>query len=297
MLLDDVPTDVLYEATFRAIAKLGNATNADVESEVANELQLSVEDRAARIPSGTKTTLGYRICWGRTALQTAGRIVRTSRGVWRVAEPGETPPEPSTSVTTPVSPPVAAAPPLIPWRRLTVRELLLAQRQTLRELRRRKIVRGKGAVIGDLAEWLVAEAYDGTLAPPSQKAHDVDLADGTRIQVKARVLSVEGGAGDFQLGAIRHQGYDLLIAMLFDDEDLGVLEAIEIPRELLERRGVEKNGAFTLYMNPTIIGRLLEDGAVRITERLRSVAEGLHDPPGELTPDFGDADGGDPTDA
>ncbi len=293
MRLEDVSTDVLEEATFRAIAKLGEATNAAVEQEVADELELSTKDRAARTPNETMTTLGYRIAWRRTTLRRNGRIVQVSHGVWRVAEPGESPPEPMTRTEASATSPARTVPQLIPWQRLTVGELLLAQRQVLRELRRRKIIRGKGAVIGDLAEWLVAEAYDGTLAPPSQKAHDIDLADRTRIQVKARVVSAEGGAGDFQLGTVRHHDYDLLIAVLFDDEDVTVLDAIEIPRELVERRGAEKNGAFTLHMNPTTIKLLLGDGATRITDRLKAVAEGLHDPAGVLG---AEPAGGEPTD-
>lgn len=286
MLLDEVSTDVLEQVTFKAIAKLGNATNAQVEREVADELGLSAEDRDARIPNETMTTLAYRIAWRRTALRMEGRIVRAGHGVWRVAEPGEPlarSPEPVVGHATPAA---SSAPPLIPWQQLTVGQLLLAQRQGLRELQRRKIIRGKGAVIGELAEWLVAEAYDGTLAPPSQKAHDVDLGDGTRIQVKARVVSAGGGAGDFQLGTVRHHDYDLLIAVLFDD-DVGVLDAIEIPRALVERRGAEKNGAFTLHMNPTTIAHLIEDGATRITDRLTALAEALYAPVDELAPGTG----------
>ena len=290
MQLEEVSTSVLEEATFRAIAKLGNAKNADVEMEVGNELELSDEDRAALIPNETMTKLGYRIAWRRTHLREDGRIISAGHGLWRVAELGATPPSAAPPATAGAVSSVVAIPPLIPWQRLTVGELLLAQRQALRELRRRNIIRGNGAVIGDLAEWLVAEAYEGTLAAQAQKAHDIDLADGTRIQVKARVVSAEGGAGQLQLGTIHHHGYDVLVGVLFDDQDVGVREALEIPREVVERVAAKSNGTFTVHMNPAVITRLLAEGATRITERLRAVAEALHDPPGQLAPGFSEED-------
>jgi hypothetical protein len=165
-----------------------------------------------------------------------------------------------------------------------VRELLLAERQNLRELQRRKVVRGQGAMVGDLAEWLVATAYDGVLVPPVQRAHDVLLADGTRIQVKAKVLSLPARPGQVQLGTIRHDEYDVLVGVLFD-EDIVVREALEIPRRLVEIHGRGPDGGCTLHLNGAVIDRLLAEGAVRVTDRLQTAASAFDDPPGMPPPD------------
>lgn len=279
MRLDDVSTERLQDETLDAIRRLERAKNADVETEVAEALQLAPEDREARIANGTMTKLGYRIAWRRTQLRREGLIVKAGHGIW--GPPNDLGPvqvvdhEPKTIAAF-----AAAAAPIVPWHRLSIGELLLADRQVVRELRRRRIIRGKGAVVGDLAEWLVAQAYDGTLAPPAQRAHDVTLADGTRLQVKARVVSAAGGVGERQLGTIAHHDYEILIGILFDDEDVTVYEGLEIPRALVELYGAERNGTFTVHLNTATIEALLKDGAIRITDQLRAAAEALADPPG-----------------
>lgn len=61
---------------------------------------------------------------------------------------------------------------------MTVPELLKLHGQTLAELRRRSVVPTANAPAGDYAEWLVAQATNGTLADPSQKDWDVTTPDG-----------------------------------------------------------------------------------------------------------------------
>ena len=56
--------------------------------------------------------------------------------------------------------------------RMTTMELLALNRQTLHELHRREVIRTLNAPTGDWAELLVATAYDGTLAPNSEKSFD-----------------------------------------------------------------------------------------------------------------------------
>ena len=73
-------------------------------------------------------------------------------------------------------------------RALDSRTLLRQYAETLTILMERGVVRSRNAPAGDLAETLVAQAYGGHLAPPSQKSWDVELPDGTTLQVKCRVI-------------------------------------------------------------------------------------------------------------
>jgi len=62
-------------------------------------------------------------------------------------------------------------------------------RAILRELKSRGVIRTENAPVGDYAEYLVATALGGQLAPNSEKAWDVLGNDGEKLQVKARVVS------------------------------------------------------------------------------------------------------------
>ena len=56
---------------------------------------------------------------------------------------------------------------------MSTRALLRLYSEILTELLQRGVVRSRNAPAGDLAEWLVARAYGGKLAPPSAKSWDV----------------------------------------------------------------------------------------------------------------------------
>jgi hypothetical protein len=107
-------------------------------------------------------------------------------------------------------------------------ELFALYRQILRQLRTRGVVRTENAPAGDYAEFLVASALGGTLAPNSEKSFDVLVGD-LRIQVKARVLSDPPKSGQLQLSPFRSFDFDEAIIVLFDDLDYGVRQAVRVP--------------------------------------------------------------------
>jgi len=136
---------------------------------------------------------------------------------------------------------------------LSVRELLALWGGSLRELRRRGVVRTFNSPIGDIAEELVALHYGGERGSFSQKTWDVRV--GTEfLQVKA--LRRNEGGKRRNLSPIRSDdGYDAVIVVVFTEE-LRIEKAIRIPRavvnEMFERRA---------HVNGRIIrltGRLLE---------------------------------------
>jgi len=114
---------------------------------------------------------------------------------------------------------------------LTTRELLALHGGTLAELRVRGVVRTANGPAGDYAEALVAKALDGTLAPNSEKSWDVVLADGTRLQVKSRVISNPERPGQRQLSPFRSWGFDSLVIVLFNS-DYTVAEAVRLPADI-----------------------------------------------------------------
>jgi hypothetical protein len=71
---------------------------------------------------------------------------------------------------------------------MSARELLRLYSRVLTELIERGVVRSRNAPAGDLAETIVAKAYRGELAAPSEKSWDVRTADGVLLQVKCRVV-------------------------------------------------------------------------------------------------------------
>lgn len=112
----------------------------------------------------------------------------------------------------------------------TVTELLRVYRSILAELMRRGIIRTLNAPTGDLAELLVAYAFDGELAPNSEKSFDVRLPDGRLVQVKSRMI-VSGSRGERQLSTIRSWGFTHLAIVLFW-ADYSVMRAALLPMEL-----------------------------------------------------------------
>ncbi|MGH3295203.1 MAG: DUF6998 domain-containing protein [Trebonia sp.] len=72
-------------------------------------------------------------------------------------------------------------------------------RAILRELKSRGVIRTENAPVGDYAEYLVATALGGQLAPNSEKAWDVLSSNGEKLQVKARVASAPAEPGQLQL--------------------------------------------------------------------------------------------------
>jgi restriction system protein len=73
-------------------------TFGDAIEEVSDRLELSQEDRAVMLPSGTQTQVYNRFCWAITYLQKSKLLEKTARGRFRIATRGlevltENPPE------------------------------------------------------------------------------------------------------------------------------------------------------------------------------------------------------------
>ena len=111
---------------------------------------------------------------------------------------------------------------------------------TLRELRRRGLIRAGSNPVGDYAELLVAQRLGLKLVPPSRGGVDAIDDNGARYQVKARRLV--GGPGDRELGVIKNidqRDFDYLVVVLFN-EDLGVAGMWRLPFDLVHEKAVYK---------------------------------------------------------
>lgn len=132
------------------------------------------------------------------------------------------------------------------------------------ELRNRGVIRSAN-VISDYAEWLVARASGGQLAPKSAKGFDVVDARDERLQVKARVVSDPPKPGEFELGKFTSWLFDVGVIVLFHD-DLRVRSATYLLRETL-RAKARKNSGTVVVATPDVLAAG-EDW----TEKLRAAA-------------------------
>lgn len=136
--------------------------------------------------------------------------------------------------------------------RVTTRELLSMWAASLRELHRRGVVRTFNNPIGDIAEELVCRHYRGERGTFTQKGWDVRVGE-ELLQVKA--LRQTGTRTRRNLSAIRSDdGYTAAIIVVFD-ENLRVLEALRVPRDVV-------NAAFPRLAH--INGRIIQ-----LDDRLR----------------------------
>jgi hypothetical protein len=119
-------------------------------------------------------------------------------------------------------------PPTVDLARLTTRELLRLYADILTELVERKIVRSRNAPAGDLAEYLVCVAYDGQLAPPSEKSWDVRARDGRTLQVKTRLIA-EGDRKTHFYSPFRSWDFAACVFMILDAHSYEVVRAVEVP--------------------------------------------------------------------
>jgi hypothetical protein len=125
---------------------------------------------------------------------------------------------------------------------LSVRDLLALWAGTLRELRRRGVVRTFNSPIGDIAEELVALHYGGVRGSFSQKTWDVRIGD-ELLQVKA-LWRNEGGKRTALSPVRSDDGYDAAIVVVFA-EDLRLEKALRVPREVVNElfpRSAHVNG-------------------------------------------------------
>jgi hypothetical protein len=109
-------------------------------------------------------------------------------------------------------------------------DLFSLYRAILRELKSRGVIRSENAPVGDYAEYLVAIALDGELAPNSEKSWDMLGNDGEKLQVKARVVSDPTAPGQLQLSPFRSFSFDSAVIVLLSATDYTVSRASKVPR-------------------------------------------------------------------
>ena len=148
-------------------------------------------------------------------------------------------------------------------------ELFALYRGILLQLRERGVVRTENAPAGDYAEYLVARALAGTLAPNSEKSYDV-LAGDQRLQVKARVLSQPLRSGQLQLSPFRSFDFDDLVIVLFDNVDYGVRQAVRIPVDSVREVAVHSRhvNGHIVHARPALMSG---PGTTDITSLLQAV--------------------------
>ena len=110
--------------------------------------------------------------------------------------------------------------------------LLRMYADILTTLNRRTVLRTRNAPAGDLAEYLTAAVYEGTLASQSKASWDVEAADGRLLQVKSLVVGPGKSGGNFS--PFRSWGFDAGVFVLFDSLTYGVTSAIEVPATVIE---------------------------------------------------------------
>lgn len=62
---------------------------AELREAITNDLKLSTEDLAQRLPSGAQTVFANRVAWSAVYLMKAGALERIKRGVFRITERGK----------------------------------------------------------------------------------------------------------------------------------------------------------------------------------------------------------------
>ncbi|WIX85848.1 hypothetical protein [Amycolatopsis sp. DG1A-15b] len=128
-------------------------------------------------------------------------------------------------------------------RAASVPDLLGYYAAILQELRRREVIRTGNAPLGDYAEYLTARVYEGELEPNSVKSYDLESKDGKRVQVKARIVGPNTGAGAI-FSVFRSFDFDIAVLIAFDHATYEVLWAREVPAA-----DIEAAGSFSAHVN------------------------------------------------
>ena len=146
-------------------------------------------------------------------------------------------------------------------------------RSILSELKHRGVIRTENAPVGDYAEYLVASALGGQLAPNSEKSWDVLAKDGQKLQVKARVVSEPAEPGQLQLSPFRSFGFDFAVIVLLSATDYAVSRAAKVPRYVVESSAIYRQhvNGMVLIARPDIMGH---PDALDLTVTLRAAQTG-----------------------
>ena len=138
----------------------------------------------------------------------------------------------------------------------TTGQLLAGYASTLTELRRRGVIRSNNAPAGDYGEWLVAKALEATIAAnAAMRSYDLTTADGRRVQVKTRVVSVPVRRGQLQASVFRSFDFDLAALVLLRDVDYAVHRAVLVPVHLVQEMSsrVEHVNGWRLMMTSEVL--------------------------------------------
>jgi hypothetical protein len=158
---------------------------------------------------------------------------------------------------------------------MSSRALLQTYACILTELVERGVTRSRNAPVGDIAEFLVRIAYDGELAPPSEKSWDVRGSDGRKIQVKCRLV-VPDTKRTQQYSPFRSWDFDVCVFITFDAYSYDVVRAWEVPST-----GVQALAAPVPHVGATAARVHTKTpfadvaGTVDVTSRLQAVMEHL----------------------
>ena len=158
---------------------------------------------------------------------------------------------------------------------MSSRALLTTYAAILTELVDRGVTRSRNPPVGDIAEFLVRIAYDGELAPPSEKSWDVRGRDGRKIQVKCRLVA-PGAKGTQQFSPFRSWDFDICVFITFDAFSYDVLQAWEVPSAGVEALAtpVPHVGATAARVH-TRTPFMTAFGTRDVTSRLQAVLEHL----------------------
>ncbi len=164
--------------------------------------------------------------------------------------------------------------------RLSTRDLLRLYADILTALVERGVVRSRNAPAGDLAEYLVATAYCGELAPPSEKSWDV-RADGRLLQVKARLIAA-GDNKSHVYSPFRSWDFDACVFLLLDAHTYEVARAVELPVATVQT--LARETTWVKGFRITTKTPLLEQpGAVDVTPAIKNALDALDAQPPETS--------------
>ncbi|KQP82156.1 hypothetical protein [Aeromicrobium sp. Leaf291] len=154
----------------------------------------------------------------------------------------------------------------------TPEQLLAGYAAVLRELRSREIVRTNNAPAGDYAEWLAQRALGGVLAPNSVKSYDLTLDDGTRVQVKARVVGHPILNSQRQMSPFRSWDFGLGALVQLSSVDYSVLRATLVPTSEIRSRATYRShvSGDVAFMTDDLLGA---PGARDVTAAFRAAAQ------------------------
>lgn len=157
-------------------------------------------------------------------------------------------------------------------RSLTARDLLRLSARVVTELNRRGIVRSRNAPAGDLAEYLVFNAYQGELAAPSVKSWDVQA--GTRkLQVKCRLVDRNDRRSQ-SFSPFRSWEFNAFVFVVLDCYTYDVVRAVEIPMETVKTLARESSWVKAHRVSVSQITGPVK-GASDVTDLIRRTLDGL----------------------